>query len=205
MTRCAFSVLVMLSLVGCRGGISDKPPFHVITDMDWQQKFLPQQEIDTKLFADGRADRPPVAGTVAQGHLDEDDTFYRGKVGEAYVAVAPIEVNQRTLERGQDRFRIYCSPCHDQAGTGRGMVVQRGFPPPLDLTSGRVRGLSDGQVFDTITRGVRNMPSYAHQIPPEDRWAIVTWVRVLGRSQHASLEDVPQEARKNILPEGGAP
>jgi mono/diheme cytochrome c family protein len=136
---------------------------------------------------------------VAQGHLDDDDAMYRGKdeKGE-YVLRAPVEVDDKVIRRGQDRFNIYCAPCHDQSGTGRGMVVQRGYPPPVDLSSDRVRAMPDGQVFDTITHGVRNMPSYRKQIPVPDRWAIVTWVKVLGRSQHAAIDDVPADKRGAI-------
>src|SRR5262249_54360103 len=106
---------------------------------------------------------------------------------------------------GQQRFNIYCAPCHDQAGSGHGMVVAHGFPPPIDLAGDRVRGLPDGEIFNAITSGVRNMPSYRKQIPVEDRWAIVTWVRVLGHSQHASVEDVPAGSRGKIEPESGTP
>jgi mono/diheme cytochrome c family protein len=202
MKRAALLVL-FAALAGCRGGVSEDPPVHVFGDMDWQQKY--QWGEASPLFPDGRAMRPLVDGTVAQGHLDEDDAFYRGKneKGE-YVARVPQEVTEKLIRRGQERFNIYCAPCHDQSGSGRGMVVQRGFPPPVDLSSDRVRTMPDGQIFDTITNGVRNMPSYRKQVPVEDRWAIVTWVRVIGRSQHATIDDVPTEKRGQIEPEGAA-
>ena len=111
----------------------------------------------------------------------------------------PAVVDEVLARRGQQRFDIYCAPCHDRAGSGHGMVVQRGFPLPIDLASDRARGLSDQQLFDTISHGVRNMPAYAAQIPPADRWAIVVWVRVLQRSQHATLADVPPEQRDRIF------
>lgn len=205
MMRLQTAVLMTLMVLGCRGGVSDKPPFHVIPDMDWQPKFVAQQEFkDTTIFKDGRAARPLVEDTVAQGQLAEDDAFYRGKNGDAFVALAPIAVDQRTLERGQARFNIYCAPCHDRTGSGRGIVVQRGYPLPPDLSGDAVRAYPDGHIFNVISNGIRNMPSYGYQIPAQDRWAIVAWVRVLARSQHGSLEDVPPESRGTIAPEGGA-
>jgi mono/diheme cytochrome c family protein len=146
-----------------------------------------------------------VEGTVAQGQLREDDSLNQGKEGETYVARAPIPVDEVTLKRGEERFNIYCAPCHDKTGGGRGMAVRRGYPPPVDLASERVRTMPDGQIFDTISHGVRNMPSYRKQIPVEDRWAIVTWVRVLGHSQHASVKDVPPEQQGRIDAENGTP
>lgn len=179
--------LVVLALLaaGCRGQVSSEPPRRLFDDMVWQPKYRP--EAASRYFADGRAMRTPPAGTVARS--SPLDTPPMPAVTEALA------------RRGRQRFDIYCSPCHDRAGSGHGMVVQRGFPPPIDLASDRVRGLPDAQIFDTISHGVRNMPSYAAQVPPEDRWAIVVWLRVLERSQHAALADVPPEMRSLILPE----
>lgn len=203
MKRVVLSALfAAAALAGCRGQPSKDPPIHLFGDMDWQEKYQPQEM--NPFFQDKRAMRPLVEGTVAQGQLLEDDTFYRGKVGNNYVAVAPGETNEGRLRRGQERFNIYCSPCHDRTGSGKGMVVQRGFPPPVDLASDRVIGMPDGEIFNVISHGVRNMPSYGAQIPESDRWAIVTWVRVIQRSQHATIDDVPAEFRGNIEPEGGA-
>jgi mono/diheme cytochrome c family protein len=201
--RSAAFLLFVVALAGCRGGKSEEPPVHVFGDMDWQPKY--QWGEASPLFEDGRAMRPIVDGTVAIGHLNEDDAYYRGKDAKGeFIGRAPVEVDEKTVRRGQDRFNIYCAPCHDMSGSGRGMVVQRGFPPPVELFSDRVRTMPDGQVFDTITHGVRNMPSYRKQIPVADRWAIVTWVRVLGKSQHASIDDVPADKRNAIEPEGDA-
>ena len=189
---------------GCRGATSEDPPVHLIGDMDWQQKYLPEQA--SPLFPDGRAQRPLVEGTVAQGELREDDVYYRGKAADgSFVANVPITVDEATLKRGQDRFNIYCAPCHDQAGAGQGMVIKRGYPLPVDLGSDRVRTMPDGEIFNVISNGVRNMPSYKKQIPVEDRWKIVTWVRVLNRSQHAAIGDVPPEQRDRIDAESGTP
>lgn len=201
----ALLIGLVLVAAGCRGGVSEDPPFHLIGDMDWQQKYLPEQT--SPLFADGRAQRPLVEGTVAQGQLREDDAFYRGKTADgAFIATVPIPVDEATIKRGQDRFNIYCAPCHDQSGSGHGMVVTRGnYPTPTDLGSDRVRTMPDGEVFNAITNGVRNMPSYRKQIPVEDRWKIVTWVRVLNHSQHGAIGDVPPEMRDKIDAESGTP
>lgn len=205
--------LALLCLAGCRGQPSDKPPVHLFGDMDWQPKVQPLESgpmvtgadgQKAPLFADGRGMRPLVAGTVAQGQLHEDEAFYKGMVDGKHVARVPVEVNETLIRRGQERFNIYCAPCHDKTGAGRGIVIQRGFPPPVDLASDRVLQMPDGQIFDTITNGVRNMPAYRKQVPVEDRWAIAAWVRVLQRSQHGKIDDVPAAEKGRILPEEGA-
>jgi len=179
------ALLVVLVLAGCRGQVSTQPPRRLFDDMVWQPKL--RAESRSSFFADGRGMRPLVDGVVAQGSLD--------------VPAPPAVVDEALARRGQQRFDIYCSPCHDRAGSGHGMVVQRGFPLPIDLSSDRARGLLDQQIFDTITHGVRNMPSYAAQIPPADRWAIMVWVRVLQRSQHTTVADVPDNERDRIAQE----
>ena len=197
MTRAFLVAAVLLS--ACRGMPSDKQPLHLAPDMDWQAKFQPEEQ--TSLFEDGRTMRPLVEGTVAQGQLREDEGFYRGMVGTKYLERAPITVDEARLKRGQDRFNIFCSPCHDRTGSGQGLVVKRGYPLPVSLTSERVTGMPDGQIFWTMTNGVRNMPSYRKQIPVDDRWAIVAWIRVLERSQTAKVDDVPAEMKGQIEPE----
>ena len=201
---------------GCRGEVSEDPPYHLVTDMDWQSKRQTQQESpkndDGKyIFADKRANRPLVPGTVPFGKLKEDDAFFRG-VDESgkHVRRMPADmVLQAThkkdlagvAQRGEDRFHIFCAPCHDNSGNGNGMVIQRaggGFPPPTLFSSGAVKDMPDGQIFDTISHGVRNMPGYATQIPEADRWAIVLWVRILSRSQGATIDDVPAGSRSSI-------
>jgi mono/diheme cytochrome c family protein len=183
-------------LAGCRGQKSEKPPLYVFPEMDWQSKIQGQEEF--AFWTDGRGNRPPVPGTVARGQLHDDDAFHLGKVGELFVRKAPIAVDEAVLARGEERFAIYCTPCHDQTGMGRGIVVRRGFPQAADLTGERVRGLADGEIFQVISKGVRTMPGHAYQIPPQDRWAIVAWVRVLGRAGHATIDDVPSDLRGAI-------
>ena len=199
MIRFSLLTALLVAAGACRGMPSDKQPVHLAPDMDWQPKLQALEESD--LFEDRRAMRPLVEGTVAQGHLREDEGFYRGMVGDKYLARAPITVDERVLRRGQERYDIFCAPCHDRIGSGQGLVIKRGYPLPVSLTSERVLSMPDGQLFWTITNGIRNMPSYRKQVPVEDRWAIVAWVRVLGRSQHATIADVPAEMRNQIEPE----
>lgn len=201
-TALALALLSLGMLGACRGAPSDSPPLYVFPDMDWQPKIQGQEASEFKGFTDGRGNRLPVPGTVARGHLDEDEGLYLGKKDGAFLAKVPIEVTDKTLARGEERFNIYCAPCHDRTGSGHGMIIQRAgvgaFTQPPEFFGDRVRGLSDGQIFDTITHGVRTMPSYAYQIPAQDRWAIITWVRVLGRAGHGTLDDVPADRRGNI-------
>lgn len=200
-----FAAGAALALAACRGQASEEPPVHVFGDMDWQPRFDPQEE--TPFFGDKRTSRPTLDGTVAIGHLDEDDAYHRGKNADGtFVAIAPIQLDEKKLRHGEERFNIYCTPCHDQSGNGRGTVVKRGFPPPVNLSSDHVREMPDGEIFNVITNGVRNMPPYRKQIQAvEDRWHIVAWVRALQRSQHGAVEDVPPAKRGGIKPaEGGS-
>lgn len=203
MIRTWTAMVIMASLLACRGAKSEQAPFHGFSDMDQQRRVDPQEP--STFFSDGRASRPLVEGTVARGHLRQNDAYERGRVGDQFLARAPIEVDVATLSRGQDRFDVYCAACHDRTGSGRGMVIVRGHPPPIDLSSERVRTMSDGEIFSTITHGVRNMPPHGKLIPVPDRWAIVTWVRVIQRSQHASVEDVPLALRDQIELEAPSP
>jgi mono/diheme cytochrome c family protein len=191
-------VLLAAALLGgaCRGQPSSRPPLRLIGDMTLQPKVRPQAA-----GRNGSGMQPLVAGVVAQEELREDDAYYRGRQGRGYVARVPLVVDSQVLTRGEERFNIYCSPCHDRAGSARGVIPQRGFPGPVDLASPNTRGLKDGEIFNVITQGVRNMPAYRSQVPVSDRWAIVTWVRVLQRSQHATLADVRADLVPTIQPE----
>jgi mono/diheme cytochrome c family protein len=198
--RLGLAALVVVVTAGCQGNPSSDPPVHLVPDMDWQPKFQAMEE--SSFFGDDRAMRPLVEGTVAQGHLDEDDAIYRGKNGEAWVDRIPLTVDAKLLARGQDRFNIYCAPCHDMAGTGQGLVIKHGYRPGPMPYGDRAPAMKDGEIFDVISNGVRNMPAYRAQIPVMDRWAIVSWVRVLAKSQHATLDDVPTEMKGKLEPEG---
>jgi mono/diheme cytochrome c family protein len=194
------AVLLVTGLLaaGCtRGQPSERTPIHLNPNMDRQEKHRPQSA--SRFFADGAAQRMPVAGTVPRDHLRADDAYYRGvnSRGE-FVADVPVRVTMPLLKRGRERFDVYCSPCHSRAGDGRGIMVERGYPPPSSFHVDRIRQFPDGQIFDVITHGVRNMPSYRRQIPVDDRWAIVAYARALQRSQNASLDDVPPQRRATL-------
>ena len=168
-------------------------------DMRDQPRYEAQEASD--FFANGQADRPVIEGTVARGELDALDEVHTGKVKGKFSRQVPISVNRMLLERGQERFNIYCAPCHARTGAGNGIIVQRGFqrPPALDLE--RLRHAPAGHVFDVITHGFGVMPRFAAQITARDRWAIVAYIRVLQLSQHATLDDLPEEIRLKLIKE----
>ena len=175
------SVLALLLLVlgGCwRGCTSSRPPIHPNPNMDLQPRYNPQASSD--FFYDGATMRPPVEGTVARGRLHEDTAFHTGldEAGE-FVAEIPREVDEAFLLRGQERYDIYCAPCHHERGNGRGILHERAQIPTADLRQERLIEMSDGQMFDVITNGLGLMSGYKYPIPPEDRWAIVAYVRRL--------------------------
>lgn len=187
----------LLTMIACQGRPSEKPPIHLNPDMDDQPKYLPQAE--SNFFADSATMRVPVEGTVARDELRADDAYYRGIGPDGKPVVkSPVPLTLKELERGEERFNIYCSPCHSRIGDGKGIMVQRGYVPPPSFHDDRIREFPDGHIFDVITHGIRNMPSYAHQIPVEDRWAIIAYLRALERSQNASLEDIPVELRDKV-------
>lgn len=182
---------------------SPLPRVHPIQGMDNQPKYKAQRA--NPVFADGRAERPPVAGTVARGQLRNDDRFYRGLENGQWVASIPVEVNAALLHRGQERYGIYCSPCHGLSGYGDGIVgvradrLQEGtWVPPANLHDDQVRQRADGHIFNTITNGIRTMSAYGPIIPEQDRWAIVAYVRALQRSQHGTVDDVPADLRARL-------
>lgn len=147
-------------------------------------------------FPDGSSARPPVDGTVARGHLDEDDAFFTGRVDGKLVERIPVPITAELVRRGQERFTIYCTPCHGQIGDGTGMIVQRGFPQPPTYHQPRLRQAPDGHFFEMITKGQGKMQPYAAQVPPADRWAIVAYIRALQLSQNATLADLPAAERQ---------
>jgi mono/diheme cytochrome c family protein len=149
-------------------------------------------------FADARSARPLVADTVARGQLREDDHLYTGKVGGVPAATLPFPVSHDVLERGRERFDIYCTPCHGPLGLGDGMIVQRGFKKPPSLHIDLLREAPPGYLFDVITRGFGAMSDYSAQVPVRDRWAIVAYIRALQLSQRATLDDVPPQKRLQL-------
>lgn len=196
-TRAYAIVSVLVTLISggiaCRGDVSQEPPIHLNPNMDTQKRFNPQ--VRNAFFEDQRAMRPQVAGTIAHGELQEDDAHHRGKVGDVFITTLPITLDAKTLHRGQERYNIFCAPCHDQAGTGQGMIAKRGtklgMVAPSNLHDERLRAMSVGEIFNAITNGVRTMPSYKAQISVDDRWAIVGYVRALQVSRNASISHVP--------------
>jgi cytochrome c len=162
-----------------------------------QPKYKAQSQ--SEFFTDGATMRQPVPGTIAADSLREDRAFYYGRdERDSLLAKMPVPVTMQLLKRGQERFNIYCAPCHGQTGDGQGIMVQRGYLPPPSYHQDRLRKASDGYIFDVITNGVRNMPSYRHQIPVADRWAIVAYQRALQRSQNANVNDIPLELRESV-------
>lgn len=178
---------------------SDEPPVHLNLNMDFQERFDPQEA--NPFFADNRSMRPPVPGTVARGTLREDVAFYEGRTeGGSFVEEMPLPTTRELLTRGQSRYNIFCAPCHGGAGDGEGIITTGGYgyTPAPTYHSDRLRDVADGYLYDTIANGVRTMPSYGHQVPPADRWAIVAYIRALQRSQYASPEDVPAGIRSDV-------
>ncbi|MGH9555728.1 MAG: c-type cytochrome [Terriglobales bacterium] len=165
-------------------------------DMHDQPKYIPLRSSD--FFRDGRSARMPVEGTVARGHLRDDEHFYTGKVNGVLVEALPFPATRTVLERGQERYNIYCAPCHSRLGDGSGVIVQRGYRRPESFHAERLRQAPVGHYFDAMTRGFGAMPDFASQISPRDRWAIVAYIRALQLSQHATLEDVPEAERGSL-------
>jgi len=149
-------------------------------------------------FDDDRSARPAIPDTVARGHLHTDELLYTGKVNGALAETFPFPITRQDLQRGKERFNIYCSPCHGSLGDGQGMIVQRGFSAPPSYHIDRLRQAPPGHFFDVITNGYGRMYSYASRVNPEDRWRIVAYIRALQLSQSAGLEDVPAAERKKL-------
>ncbi|MBX7165851.1 MAG: DUF3341 domain-containing protein [Pirellulales bacterium] len=194
-------------ILAARGSTGTSPRVHPIQDMDFQPKMKAQKA--NPLFADGREYRAPVAGTVARGELQADDHFERGVVGEDWAKTFPKEltIDQASLERGRQQFNIYCATCHGRLGVGDGLIARRAteledpaWVPPLSLHAPTVVVQPVGQLFNSITKGVRKMPPYGSQISTADRWAILLYVRALQRSQNATIDDVPENQRAALNP-----
>jgi mono/diheme cytochrome c family protein len=173
-----------VSGIPCRGMKSSQPPIHPNWSMDNQPKARPQSESD--FFYDGASMRVPVPGTVARGELHEDRAFYEGK-DEAgnLLAKSPVETTPELLARGAERYKIYCQPCHDPRGDGKGVLAQRGGVPTTSLYDPKATTATDGHLFNVITNGQGLMPAYRWPITPADRWAIVAQVRHMQQQRQA--------------------
>jgi len=152
----------------------------------------------TEFFPDGRSARPVLENTVARGHLEEDTVFYTGMVNGQPTTEFPIEITRQVIDRGQERFNIYCSPCHGQLGNGLGMIVQRGFKQPPSYHIDRLRQVGVGHFFDVMTNGYGAMWKYSPQIEPRDRWAIAAYIRVLQASQNTNINDLSAADREKL-------
>jgi mono/diheme cytochrome c family protein len=171
-----------------------------------QPKYIPLRE--STFFADLRSARPLVPGTVARGQLREDSLLFTGKTNGADATVFPFPIDDAVMARGQQRFNIYCSPCHGRTGQGDGMIVRRGYRRPPTYHQDRLRDAPVGHFFDVMTNGFGAMPDYAAQTSVRDRWAIAAYIRALQLSQHARVDDVPAAERDKLststVPSGGA-
>jgi len=178
-------ILLALLATGCR------------RDMFLQPSEKPLERSD--FFRDNQmASRPLPPHTVARGHLEEDEAFYTGKIGDKLVTTFPIPITREVLLRGQERFDIYCAPCHGRTGDGDGMIPQRGFPAPPSYHIDRLRTAPVGHIFDVITHGYGVMYSYAARVDPADRWAIAAYIRALQLSHDAKIADVPEPERAQL-------
>lgn len=197
-----YAVLVCLGLglVACRGNKSELPPVHIIQNMDFQQYVKPQE--GNSWFLDRRGSRPTPVDTVARGRLKSDTELHAGRDAKGRLLdglPSSIELTDALLKRGEERYDIFCAPCHANTGYGDGVVVARGLKvPPPSYHTANMQAMPLGHFFDVITHGKGTMMPYAAQIKVEDRWAIAAWVRVLQVSQSAALNDVPAEQRANI-------
>jgi mono/diheme cytochrome c family protein len=180
----AAGIAVVLLLAGCQ------------QDMAQQPRVKPLSA--NSFFADGRGSRAPVTGTVARGQLREDEHLYTGKVGGQLAETFPFAITRADLQRGRERYNIYCTPCHGYAGDSSGVIVQRGLKAPPSFHIERLQKLPPGHFFDVTTNGLGAMQDYSAQVSPEDRWRIVAYIRALQLSQNATLADVPAVERQKL-------
>ena len=191
-TKIAFGVLLVSAFVGigCRQDMHDQP------------KYIPLRASD--FFGDGRSARTLIEGTVARGHLNDDYALINGRGPDGkFVNEFPFPVTRAVMDRGRQRFNIYCAPCHDQLGNGNGKIVRRGYRHPPSYHIDRLREVPNGYIFDVITSGFGAMPDYAAQIQPADRWAIVAYVRALQLAHNGKIDDVPADKRGELNQENG--
>lgn len=181
----AYACGALLLLAGCRQDMQDQP------------KYKPLAA--STFFTDGRSARPIPAGTVAVDELSDTDPEHTGAAPNGdFLDDIPYTVTAQLLQRGQERYDIFCSPCHDRQGTGHGMVERRGFKTPADLSSDRVREAPPGYIYQVIANGYGAMPDYRDQIPVDDRWAIVAYIRALELSRTATIAEVPPDQRARL-------
>lgn len=199
----AFAVVLAVSLFGLRGTKFTSPPIDVFPEwafpgMKRQPKPKPQGE--SKFFADGRADRPLPAGVVSRDPLRNDDALYAGRTAKGdWLRGFPVKVDDKLMARGQERYTIYCAPCHGAVGDGNGITKQYGMGATPTYHDPRLRDMAEGEIFNTITHGKNTMLSYADKLVPEDRWAVILYVRALQRAQTGRASEVTAAAGKQTL------
>jgi mono/diheme cytochrome c family protein len=204
-TRITLLAASVLTLAACQGTRSESAPIHLNPNMDFQDKYEAQERNDH--YADGRAMRPPVEGTVARGLLKDDDHLWRGRgIDGRLVDALPgqLELNEDLLERGEARFNIFCAPCHDESGRGQGVVTKRGGRfqvQPASFHQARLRAMPLGYLYKVIAEGQGTMLSYAAQIPVEDRWAIAVWARAL--QKHGEAKGWDDDTVTQVAAAGG--
>jgi len=181
-----------MALAGMFAGVLFMAGCSLKQDMAMQPKNLPLSPSD--FFTDGRSERPLLENTVARGSVTEDEMVV-SKESNGF----PIPVNQELLERGENRYKIFCTPCHGLQGDGNGMVAMRGMKHPPSYHEERLLHVSNGYIYDVITNGFGAMLSYSAQVPPRDRWAIVAYVRALQLSRNARFADLPADVREKVL------
>ena len=210
-------MVAVVSLAGFRGSKSALPPIEIFPDMDHQPKYQPQHP--SGFFADGRAARKMVDGTVPMGYAmhgsylqagakngafepagfaNQPDYYNTGKFGDSYGDGFPVEVTSKLLARGQERFNINCAVCHGKAGLANGVASQYGVAAIANLQDDRIRQMPDGQLFSTITNGKNTMGAYGPQIAIDDRWAIVAYIRALQKSQSVKLAELPEAKQQEL-------
>jgi hypothetical protein len=180
-------LLSVALIAGCRQDMQDQP------------RMVPQRS--TPFFDDGRSVRPQVEGTVARGQLHGDAFFYTGEINGKEVDMMPFPATLTVLERGQEEFNVYCTPCHSRVGNGAGMIVQRGYKAAGNFHDANIAAKPLGHYFQVMTQGYGAMPDYAQQLTPEDRWAVAAYIRALQLSQNAKMSDVPAGTDIELLPQ----
>ncbi len=194
----AFVVIAAVSVLGFRGTKTTRRPLEIFSDMDHMPKYQPQAE--SAFFADGRTDRLPVPGTVARGTFEPDVYKGTGKQGDAFGDGFPIEVDQAAMERGQERFNIYCLPCHGPAGNGQSRMADFRMTAIADLTGTPFTDMPDGEIYYYLTNGSRNgrMLGYRAKLSVEDRWKVVLYVRALQRAANGSVKDLTPASKEEL-------
>ena len=182
------AAVLLLGAAGCRQDMHDGPYY--------------ERYEASAFFEDGRASRPMVEGAVARGELRADDHLYTGYVDGELATTFPFPVTREVVERGRTRFEIYCTPCHGRLGDGQGAIVQRGFQTPPSYHIERLRNAPAGHFYNVIANGYGRMFSFNDRVNPEDRWAIVSYIRALQLSQSAPIDQLPENVVSELRAEG---